>query len=79
MLTERQNIDRTYDIAGAGGSTVRTVIYPAVFAPLPAYGTRLRGIGFADGDGASCLVIQLLDECTGAGSTHLLRLYRPIR
>src|SRR5260221_12405442 len=75
MVTEAQDIRRAHRITGARGAAVRTAVYPAVLAPRPAYGTRLRGIGFADDNGTSRLVLQLLDELTGAGRAHLLGLH----
>src|SRR5258708_28201382 len=33
---------RAYCVTRACGPTVRATVYPAVLAPLPAYGTRLR-------------------------------------
>ena len=60
---------------GASGPARGATVDPAVLAPLPAYGTRLRGIGFAEGDRPSRLVVELLDEFAGTGGTHLLRLY----
>ncbi len=77
MRTERKNIHRTHHVAGTGGPTMRAAVYPAVLAPLPAYGARLRGIGFAEGNGPSRLVIKLLDEFTGTGTTDLLGLPAP--
>ena len=44
MLTEAQDIHRAYRVTRAGGPTVGTAVDPAVLAPLPAYGTRLRGM-----------------------------------
>src|SRR5258708_19007204 len=70
MVTETQDIHRTNGVTRASGSTVRTVVYPAVLAPLPAYGTRLRGIGFIDGNRASRLVVELLDELALARCCH---------
>src|SRR5258706_4748819 len=75
MVTETQDIHRTDGVTRASGSTVRTVVYPAVLAPLPAYGTRLRGIGFINDNRASRLVVELLDELACASSAHLLGLY----
>jgi hypothetical protein len=75
MLTKRQNVHRTYRVAWGSGSAVRAVIDPAVPAPLPTYGTRLRGKGFAEGHHPSRLVIQLLDELARAGRADLLRLH----
>ena len=62
MLTETQNIQRAYCVTRACGPTVRATVYPAVLAPLPAYGTRLRGITLIDcksqhSDGGICTII----------------------
>jgi len=75
MLTETQDIDCAHRVTWAGGPTVRAEVYPAVLIPLPAYGTRLRGIGFAEGDRPSRLVIELLNHLAGAGRAHLLGLH----
>jgi hypothetical protein len=48
MLTETQDIQRAYCVTRACGPTVRAPVYPAVLAPLPAYGTRLRGIALIE-------------------------------
>lgn len=72
MLTETQDIQRAYCVTRACGPTVRATVYPAVLAPLPAYGTRLRGIALIDGDHASGLVIKLLNDLAGADGAHLL-------
>jgi hypothetical protein len=53
MLTETQDIQRAYCVTRACGPTVRATVYPAVLAPLPAYGTRLRGIPLNESRGAS--------------------------
>src|SRR5579872_3574867 len=75
MLTKAQDIDRAHRIARASGAAMGAAVYPAVLTPLPAYGTRLRGIGFIDDQGASRLVIELLDELAGTRSAHLLGLH----
>ncbi len=67
MVTAGQDLHCAHRITGAGGAPVRTAGDPAVVAPLPADGTRLRGIGFVDGSRASRLVRQLLDELARAG------------
>ena len=77
MLTERQDIDRTHGVPRGRCATLLATVYPAVSAPLPAYGTRLRGKGFAEGDHPSRLVVQLLDELARAGRADLLRLHAP--
>jgi hypothetical protein len=74
MLTETQDIQRADCVTRAYGPTVRATVYPAVLAPLPAYGTHLRGIALIDGDRASGLVIKLLNDLAGAGGAHLLSL-----
>lgn len=58
VLTEREDIDCAYRITRAGGPTLRATVYPAVLAPLPAYGARLRGIVFWHRDGTSRLVVK---------------------
>ncbi len=77
MSTERQDIDRAHRIARASGPAVRATVYPAVLAPLPAYRACLRGIGFAEGERPSRLVVEQLDDLAGTGRTHLLRLLAP--
>jgi len=77
MVTERQDIDRAHSITWASGPAVGALVYPAVLASLPAYRAGLRGIGFAEGDGLSRLVIKLLDELACTCGTHLLRLLAP--
>ncbi len=77
MVPERQDIDRTHGVPWGRCTTMRATIDPALLAPLPAYGTRLRGIGFAEGNGSSCLVVQLGDELVRASSAHLLSLHPP--
>jgi hypothetical protein len=77
MSTERQDIHRTDGITRASGSALGTPVDPAVHAPLPAYRACLRGIGFAESDRASRLVIQQLDDLACADATHLLSLLAP--
>ncbi len=48
MLTETQDIQRAYCVTRACGPGARATVYPAVLAPLPAYGTRMRGIALID-------------------------------
>jgi len=75
MDAKGQDIDGAYRVPWASGFTTRAAINPAVSAPLPAYGTRLRGIGFVDSDGSSRLVIKLLDNLSRASGAYLLRLH----
>ena len=75
MLTEAQDSDRADRVARAGDPARRAAVDPALLAPLPAYGTRLRGIGFVDDNRASRLVIELLDDRAGTGGAHLLGLH----
>jgi hypothetical protein len=77
MLTEAQDIHRADGVARAGGPALGAAIYTAVLAPLPAYGTRLRGKGFAEGDGPNRFVGELADDLAGTGATHLLGLHAP--
>lgn len=74
MYSKRQNIDRADRVTWASDPARWTAINPAVFAPLPAYGTRLRGICFTNNDGASSLVVEVLDNAACADLTYLLRL-----
>ena len=60
MSAERQDIDRAHRVTRASGPARWAAVDPAVLAPLPAYGTRLRGIGFAEGDRPSRLVVELI-------------------
>ena len=55
-------VHRADRVARASGPAVGAAVDPAVRAPLPAYGTRLRGIGFAAGDRPSRRVVELLDD-----------------
>jgi hypothetical protein len=75
MDTKRQDIGRAYCVAGAGGTTVRAPVDPAVSAPPPAYGTRLRAIGFVNHNRACGFVVELIDELAGTGLADGLRLY----
>src|SRR5262249_426867 len=59
----------------AGGAVARAALDPSECAPLPAYGTRLRAIGFVDDYCARRLVIELLDELARARGAHLLSLH----
>jgi hypothetical protein len=77
MNTNGQDIDRTHDVTWSYRSALGAVVYPAVFAPLPAYGTRLRAICLVYGDRPSSLIIKLLDDLTRAGSADLLCLHAP--
>ena len=79
MLTERQDIDRAHRIAWASGLALWATVYPAVLAPLPAYGTRLRAVCLIYCDRASGLVIKLLNKLTGTGLAEGLRLVRCAR
>src|SRR5262249_46535333 len=74
ILTKAQDVERADRIARSTGSARWTAIDPAVSAPLPAYRTCLRGIGFIEGNSASCLVVKLLDNLPRAGRAYLLRL-----
>ena len=66
MNTKGQDIGCAYRIARAGGPAMGAPIHPAVSAPPPAYGTRLRAVGLINDDGADRLVIKLLDNLAGA-------------
>ena len=79
MSTERQDQDSdcAHRIAWASGPAVRAAVDPPVRAPLPAYGTRLRGIGFAAGDRPSRRVVQQVDDLTGTGTTYRLGRFAP--
>jgi hypothetical protein len=74
MYTKGQDIQRANRIARASGPARWAAVDPSVLAPLPAYGTRLRGIGFAEGDCPSRFVVEQLDDLARAGGTYLLRL-----
>jgi len=75
MYTQREDIHCSYRVARTSGSARWTTIDPALFAPLPADGTRLRGRGFIERDRPSHLIVELVDEFARAGHTHLLRLH----
>ena len=77
MLTERQDIDSAYRIAGTSGPTGPAAIDPAMFAPLPAYGTRLRGKRLIESDGPNRLIVQLANNPARTGRADLLRLDAP--
>src|SRR5262245_6572717 len=77
VLSEAQDIERAYRITGGRCAAIRAKVDPPVFAPLPAYGTRLRGIRFAEGDSPSRLVIKLLNELAGTRRAYLLSLDTP--
>src|SRR5262249_53356449 len=78
MVPEAQDIHRAHRVTRDSGSALRTAVDPAVFAPLPAYGTRLRGIGFTDGNRASRLIIELPNDLARASRTHLLGLHASV-
>jgi hypothetical protein len=75
--TKREDLDRAHRVTRAGDPARRAAVDPAVLAPLPAYGTRLRGIRFRDGNSASRLIVELVDDLAGTGRTHLLGSYPP--
>ncbi len=77
ILTQAQDIERANRIARPTSAARWTAKGPAVSAPLPTYGTRLRGIRFIESHSSSRLVIQLLDELAGTSGAHLLGLYSP--
>jgi hypothetical protein len=77
MDTERKDIGCAYRVARAGGAAMRASVYPAVSAPPPAYGTRLRAVSLVNGNRASGLVIQLLDDLAGTRLADSLRLGAP--
>jgi hypothetical protein len=77
MDAKGQDIERAYRIARATRPAPSAAVDPAMSAPLPAYGTRLRGIRFVDGDRAHRLVGELIDNLAGTGGAHLLSLHAP--
>jgi len=77
VLAETQDGERADGVAWTSGATRRATVYSKVLTPLPAYGTRLRGIGFAEGDRPSRLVVELLNEFAGTHLADLLRLHPP--
>ena len=74
MTTDSQNIQAANDITRRGETTLATVIRASSLVPLPAYGTRLRGVMFVDFDGATGFVIQLGNQSGIARITDLLCL-----
>src|SRR5262245_56594898 len=77
MNAKRQDIDRADHVTRASGLACWATVDPVVLAPLPAYRADLRGIGFAEGERPSRLVVQSIDDLAGASGTDLLGLYTP--
>src|SRR5262245_17054376 len=77
------DIDASNDISWRNQSALRAAVRPLMFASLPTYGTRLRGIRFIDLNCAGQFIAKLRnDPCIGSRSdrlrlftSHLLRRF----
>src|SRR5574341_405900 len=74
MASNSQNIHAADHIAWGRLPTRPTVIEAPVLVPFPAYGTRLRGIGFVHLDRATGFIIQLGNQAGITRATDLLSL-----
>lgn len=72
--TDTSVVDGSYNVARRGVATVSTPINPSALLPTPAYGTRLRAIGFWHDHCARTFVVKLIDDLRVACRTYLLCL-----
>jgi hypothetical protein len=74
MTTNSQNVQTANHITWRGLSTRPTAIDTPVLVPLPAYGTRLRGIGFVHLYCTTGFIVQLRNQPGVTRTANLLRL-----
>ena len=68
------NIDATNGVSWGRHSALLTAVYAPALVPLPAYGTRLRGVRLLRLDGPTGFVIQEANELGITRATDLLCL-----
>lgn len=77
MTANTQDVCTADHVPGRYSSALATTIDPLTLVPLPAYGTRLRGVVFIFLDCATGLVVELCNHLCIAGATDSLRLPSP--
>ncbi len=78
MHTKGEDMHCATTGARGRGPPLGATVDPAVLAPPPADGTRLRAVGFVSRDRASGLVVELANDRARARRADLLSLHPPL-